>query len=95
LFAFACAYAQDVHYNYDRGTNFSSYKTYQWVDIPGGAVSDQLIDRDIKRAVDEQLAQKGLTRVEKNADPYIGYQAAVELEKSVDMWSTGFSGWGG
>jgi Domain of unknown function (DUF4136) len=95
LFAFACAYAQDVHYNYDRGTNFSSYKTYQWVYIPGGIVSDQLIARDIKRAVDEQLAQKGLTRVEKDADLYVGYQAAVELEKSVDLWSTGFGGWGG
>ena len=24
------AYAQDVHYDYDRGANFGSYKTYQW-----------------------------------------------------------------
>jgi hypothetical protein len=58
-------------------------------------VADQLIDRDIKRGVDEQLAQKGLARVEKDADLYVGYQAAVEFEKSVDLWSTGFGGWGG
>ena len=56
---------------------------------------DQLIDRDIKRSIDEQLGQKGLTKVEKNADLYVGYRAAVELEKSVDLWSTGFGGWGG
>ena len=57
-------YAQDVHYYYDRSTKFGAYKTYQWVDLPGpgGAVPDQLIDQSIKRAVDEQLAQKGLTR---------------------------------
>ena len=60
------AYSQDVHYNYDRSTDFGSYKTYQWVDVPGPGdkIPDQLIDQDIKRAVDEQLAQKGLTRVE-------------------------------
>jgi Domain of unknown function (DUF4136) len=88
------AYSQDVHYNYDRGANFASYKTYQWVDLPGH-VPDQLIDRDIKRSVDEQLAQKGLTRVEKDGDLYVGYQAALDLEKGVDLWSTGFGGFGG
>src|ERR1700758_4971321 len=33
LFVIACAYGQDVHYNYDRGANFQSYRTYQWVDL--------------------------------------------------------------
>ena len=87
LFMVVCAYGQDVHYNYDRGANFAAYKTYQWVDLDG-AVPDQLIDRDIKRAVDEQLAQKGLTRVEKDADLYIGYQAVIDLEKSVNLSGT-------
>ena len=94
----ACAYGQDVHYNYDRSANFAAYKTYHWVDIPGGAVPDQLIDQAIKRAADEQLAQKGLTRVEKDADLYIGYQFALNLEKSISFWGTGdgpWSGWGG
>ncbi len=92
LLMVVCAYGQDVHYNYDRGTNFASYKTYQWVDITGGAVADQLIDRDIKRAVDEQLAQKGLTRVEKCADLYVGYQATVKQKSSLNM-DTRFARW--
>ncbi|MCM3872396.1 MAG: DUF4136 domain-containing protein [Pyrinomonadaceae bacterium] len=99
LFMAACAHGQDVHYNYDRSANFAAYKTYQWVDIPGGAVPDPLIDRAIKQAADEQLAQKGLTKVEENADLYIGYQVVINLEKSVDLWSTGtgpggWDGWG-
>jgi hypothetical protein len=55
-----CLQAQDIHYNYDHTANFAAYKTYQWVDLagPGGVVQDQLIDQSIKRAVDEQLAQK-------------------------------------
>ena len=97
LFVVVCAYGQDVHYNYDRGANFGAYKTYQWVELPG-AVSDQLIDRDIKRAVNEQMAQKGLTKVDKDADLYVGYHALVNLEKGVNLsaWGTrGQGGWGG
>jgi hypothetical protein len=93
----ACAHGQDVHYNYDRGANFAAYKTYQWVEIPGGTVPDQLIHQAIMRAAEEQLAQKGLTQVENNADLYIGYQVVINLEKSVSLWGTGgdFGGWGG
>ena len=98
LFIVAGAYSQDVHYNYDRGTNFASYKTYQWVDLPG-RVLDQLIDGDIKRSIDEQLAQKGLTKVEKDADLYVGYQAVIDLEKGINLsaWGTrgGPGAWGG
>jgi hypothetical protein len=91
----ACAYGQDVHYNYDRSVNFATYKTYKWVEIPGGSVPDRLIDGAIKQAADEQLAQKGLTRVEENADLYIGYQFVLNLEKSVSLWETGGGGPGG
>jgi Domain of unknown function (DUF4136) len=96
LFMAVSAYGQDVHYNYDRSANFAAYKTYQWVEIPGGAVPDQLIDQAIKRAADEQLAQKGLTKVDNNADLYIGYQFVLNLEKSLSLWETGGAGpgWG-
>jgi hypothetical protein len=93
LMAAGC-FAQDIHYNYAPGTNFATYKTYQWIDIPGGAAPDQLIDQAIKRSVDEQLAQKGLTKVEKDAELYVGYQAAVKEEKSVNLWGTGGGPWG-
>jgi hypothetical protein len=88
----ACAYGQDVHYNYDRSANFATYGTYQWVDIPGGAVPDPLIDRAIKQAAEEQLTLKGLTKVESNADLYIGYQFVLNLEKSISLSETGSTG---
>ena len=93
-----CSDGQDIHYNYDRGTNFASYKTYQWVDFPG-RVPDELIDRDIRRSIDEQLAQKGLTKVEKDASLYVGYQTVMDVEKGIRLsaWGTrgGPGGWGG
>lgn len=50
---------------------------------------DQLIDSDIKRAVDEQLAGKGLTKVETNADLYVGYHAVIHEEKGIDLSALG------
>jgi hypothetical protein len=90
-----CAYGQDVHYNYDHSANFAAYKTYQWVDIPGGGVPDQLIDQSIKRAIDEQLALKGLTKVEKDADLHVVYRVGINLEKSIDLHRTGGPGFAG
>ena len=82
LCAAAAAFAQDVQFDYDRSANFSAYKTYQWVDYKKVEVGDQLLDRDIKRAVDEQLAGKGLQRVESGGDLFVGYHRLG-------------SGWGG
>ena len=90
LFMVVSAYGQKVQY---RSANFASYKTYQWVEIPGGAVSDQLIDQAIKWAVDEKLAKKGLTRVERCADLYIGYQATIEQQNNVELARRGTSRW--
>jgi hypothetical protein len=142
----ALVYGQEVHYNYERGANFSAYKTYQWVDtptaspksdpastpkadagvppnlpalpnlsappgiplgrapnFPGGAADirdnaseDQLINQEIKRAIDEQLVQKGLIKVDKNADLHVGYHAAIRQEQSLNLSGMGWGGrgWG-
>jgi hypothetical protein len=86
------AFAQEVQFDYDRSANFSAYKTYQWVDYNPADVGNQLLDKDIKRAVDAQLAGKGLRRVESGGDLLVGYQAAISHEKQFDSLG---SGWGG
>lgn len=89
----AAAYAQDVQFDYDRSANFSAYKTYQWADNrvdPG----DQLLDRNIKRAVDAQLAGKGLRRVDSGGDLYVGYRGAISQEKEFDSLGMGPRWWG-
>lgn len=140
----ALAYGQEVHYNYDRGANFSAYKTYQWVDAPRSAAKagsanvskpavpaglavppnlptpppmllgvisnpspaqeipvnpseDQLIDNEIKRSIEEQLAQRGLVKVHKNADLQVAYHAAIRQEQSIFLSGMGWGdrGWGG
>ena len=62
------AFAQDVQFDYNRSANFSAYKTYSWIDYRRVEPGNQILDQDIKRAVDEQLAGKGLQRVESDGD---------------------------
>lgn len=95
VFLGVAAFAQQVQFDYDRSANFSAYKTYQWIDYQRVAVGDQLLDQDIKRAVDEQLAGKGLRRVESGDDLLVGYQASISQEKQIDGFGSGFGGWGG
>ena len=88
------AYCQDVQYDYNRSANFISYKTYQWIDYRPVAPGDQILDQDIKRAVDQQLAGKGLRRVESGGDLLVGYQADVSHEKEYDALGWGPRWWG-
>ena len=64
-----------------------------------GAVQNQLIDQSVKRAVDEQLAQKGLAMVDKDADLHVGYHAINREEKGINLSAFGDGGgpwrWGG
>jgi len=90
LFAGA-AFAQQTTMNYQRGTDFSKFKTYKWVPIEGAQHPDQITDGNIRSIVDAQLKAKGLTK--KDADPvdvFVGYGTTVDQEKMI----TGFGGGG-
>lgn len=78
LFGCLTALAQDVRYNFAQGTDFSKYKTYKWVRVPGVTYPDDILDGQIRQAIDSQLSMKGLTKVtEDNADLYIAYQLSI------------------
>jgi hypothetical protein len=98
LIAASNVIAQDVRYNFDKGAAFSDYKTYKWVALKDAMKVSDLTDKQIKAAIDAELAKKGLTKVEGDkADLFIGYQAAVGQEKQFtsysDSWGYG-AGWG-
>jgi Domain of unknown function (DUF4136) len=98
LLALGAAVAQDVRYNFDKNTDFSKFKTYNWVEIKDASKLNSLVDKEIKQAVDAQLAAKGLSKVDgDNADLLIGYQGAVGTEKQFTSYNSSWgygSGWG-
>ena len=102
LLASSAAYSQGVRTNSMPGTDFSKYHKYAWVDevkgVPHvGGQPDQILDAQIKQAVDAQMAAKGFTKVvdSEKADIVLGYQLAIDREKQVNGFADGWGGWGG
>lgn len=97
LFTGARLTAQDVRYNFMPGTDFSKYHTYKWVTIEGASYPNQILDAEIKDAVDSQLAAKGLTKTDNDkADLYVGYQIAVNQQQQWNAYGMGGGlRWGG
>jgi hypothetical protein len=91
--------AQDVRYNFAQGEDFSKYKTYKWVDLKGSDHANKLTEKQIKGAIDTNLATKGLQRVDSDtADLSVGIQTAIDTEKQFTSYNTGWGygpGWGG
>jgi Domain of unknown function (DUF4136) len=84
------------------GTDFSKYHTYAWVDevngVPRvGGHPDQILDAQVKQAVDSQMAAKGLTKVidGDKADLLLGFQLAIDREKQINGFADGWGRWGG
>ena len=92
--------AQDVRYNFAQGEDFLKYKTYKWVDLKGADQANELTQKQIKQAIDTNLATKGLQKVLilDAADLYLDIQTAVGTEKQFTSYNTGWGygpGWRG
>ena len=88
LLAARSAIAQDVLYNF-MDTHFEKFKTYKWVEIKGAQKVGELKDKEIKDALDTELAKKHLTKTDAvTADLYIGYQAGVLAENQFAFYNT-------
>jgi hypothetical protein len=91
--------AQDVRYNFDKQANFAAFKTYKWAEIKGADRPNQLVEKQIRDAVDAELATKGLEKTDSDsADLYVADQTAIGSEKQFTSFNTGWGygpGWGG
>ncbi len=104
LLALACAVspagAHRVRIDYDRGGNFSQYKTYSWVQPavskpPGDLFPNQLMQRRIVSFIEEALAARHLTRVETGGDMLVSYGVDVSEQQQFTTFTDGVGpGWG-
>lgn len=86
------AFAQSVTFDFDKGTDFSRFRTYAWV--RGTNVPDALNHGRIVAAVNTQLALKGMRQVDadENPDLLVAYHATFDRDLQISGFSTG---WGG
>jgi hypothetical protein len=93
LLAGGVAAAQDVRTNSMPGVNFSQFHTYKWVAIQGAKYPNQILDQQIKDAINSQLSSKGLTLTDNDkADLYIGYQVSIDQQQQWNAYGMG-GGW--
>ena len=95
----AVASAQKVTYNFDQAADFGKFKSYKWIEIPGGVKLDDLTARQLTAALDGELAKKGLAKTDSDsADLFVGFQVALSQEKQITAYNTGWGygpRWGG
>ena len=102
LLACSAAFGQDVRTNYMPGTDWAKYRTYAWVDevqgVPKvGGHPDQILDSQVKSAIDAQMAAKGFTKAADGTKPdlLVGYQLMIDSEKQINGFGDSWGGWGG
>jgi len=86
------AFAQKVNVDFDKETEFSKYKTYAFAE--GTPTPETLTNQRIEKAVEAQLAAKGLTKVASNADLTVVYHCSVTQKTQLNTTNLGGWGWG-
>ena len=77
----ATAVAQKVNVDWDRGEDFSRFKTYAWQKSPHPAKG--FWDERIVQGINQQLQAKGLKEVQSDPDLWVVYTSHVEDQKQV------------
>ena len=81
------AAAQSVSVDFDRGVDFSKYRSYAWA--PVQTVANPLVDKRIVAAIDGELAKKGWARDGGSPSAVVRYQAALQESRQLVGWSSG------
>lgn len=81
-----------VNYDYEKSTDFTQYKTYNYFDDMQTGLS-QLDNKRLMRAIDAKLAKMGLTRAE-NPDFFIDIQSQDVMNRSNSSVGVGAGGGG-
>ncbi len=89
----ASAFGQKVKIGYDKGVDFSKYKTYTWAKLDHPLERPQLYKTAVA-TIDQDLDAKGLTKVDANGDLTLsasggidfGYNMPPSPNMNTDMW---------
>ncbi|HKB12128.1 MAG TPA: DUF4136 domain-containing protein [Vicinamibacterales bacterium] len=86
----AAAWAQKVTVDYDKGVDFSKYRSYAWAE--GGSAPNPLVHKRIVNAIDGQLAARGWTKTaaaDASPSAIVVYHAAIDAERELNTWGSG------
>jgi len=91
ILAASGAFAQKVHVQFEKGSDFSKFKTYMWLESkhPAG----EFWAKQVVSAIDRQLTGKGLKRVDESTSPdlEVVYNSGVRERTIVEGYDYGFA----
>jgi hypothetical protein len=86
------ALAQQVSVDFDKGTDFSKFKTFALATV--APAENPMLHQRIQAGIEAQLTLKGLQKVEKNPDIIVSFHTASDTKVSVNTMGGGpFGGW--
>lgn len=82
--------AQKTKVNYDKTADFSKFKTYSWT--RGVPANNPAINQIIVDSVDQNLAARGLTKMDNGGDLLVSVAVAIEYDVQVSHAVRGNTG---
>ena len=93
LFAISSCGTMSIGHEYDPKFNFSTLKTYSWIQNPNQAPEEELILKRIRPFIDKELEKNGF---QKSEQPDFKVAAHIWSKNKIDLidWGYGY-GWRG
>ena len=101
LLAAGCS-SVSVSHDFDSKTDFANLRTYSWITAPESTSENvqrelqknSLIESRVKKAVNRQLAAKGLRETTQDPDFLVAFHTGVQDKTDVQSWGYGYGYWG-
>ena len=91
LLVYSACSSTSVRFDYERGVDFSQFKTFDFYEVPEDVKTDRLVLKRINRAITDQLSAKGLTQSSSNPDLLIATHTAVQDKVDVMDYGYGYA----
>jgi Domain of unknown function (DUF4136) len=86
---FAGCSSLTISTDYDKGTDFSQFKTFSWRD--SGDIKDSIMAKRIENVLSDALTARGLKRVDSDGDIWLVAHGRLSKQTQVNTYN---SGWG-
>ena len=93
LLAASSAHAQKIKVEFDKGVDFSKFKTYAWDPTPQ-ATAKPVLAANIKAGINQELAKHGLQEVAANPDLYVAMYGGIDSDMAVTYSDFYYGPWG-
>lgn len=95
LFLAACATGPEIDSTGRPGTDFSLFKSYDWIPkeherVPDAFAQNAQADRHIRKSIDGHLAREGLAKTPEDPDLYVTYVTGVKDSLGETVWGQGY-----